>query len=182
LSKNSLLYPVLLSPNVYLDERGWFYEAYNSKDFSDSIIFIQDNHSLSLKKGTMRGLHLQLPPFEQAKFIRVLSGRILDLVVDLRRNSKDFLRLQTFVLDSKEKNGLFIPRGFAHGFITLEDDTEVYYKVDNTYSKDHELTLSFDDSALNFNHGFDISTLIRSAKDKSGLSLEDVLKRIEENK
>ena len=166
--------PLLIEPKIFEDERGWFYEAYNSSDFITKISFVQDNHSYSLHKGTIRGLHLQKSPFEQSKLIRVLKGRIMDVVVDLRQDSKSYLKVSFFELDYLSRNALYIPKGFAHGFITIEDHTEVYYKVDHYYSKEHELTISFDDSTLKIDWpSFDKYYV--SQKDKNGLSLEQVL-------
>jgi dTDP-4-dehydrorhamnose 3,5-epimerase len=174
--------PKIIQPNIFHDERGWFYEAFSTKmDFTHTS-FVQDNHSLSLLKGTLRGLHLQLPPYEQAKIVRVLKGRILDVIVDLRKSSSTYLKTFKFFLDDVEKKSLYIPRGFAHGFITLDDATEVYYKVDNYYSKEHELTLSFDDPQLAIDWTIEQNQIIVSEKDKKGLSLSEVISLLKEAK
>ena len=171
--------PFFISPKVFSDNRGWFYEAYNQKSLDVVVNFIQDNHSYSEYKGTIRGLHLQKPPYEQAKLIRVLKGKIFDVVVDLRPESKNYLQVQTFELDSDMKTSLYIPKGFAHGFMTLEDHTEVYYKVDEVYSKDHELAIVFDDSSLNIPWP-KVNEAILSEKDSKGVTLEEAIQVLKE--
>jgi dTDP-4-dehydrorhamnose 3,5-epimerase len=175
---NSLKVLKTIKPVIFTDDRGWFYEAFKVLDFSFGPNFIQDNHSYSVHKGTIRGLHIQMAPFEQAKLVRVLKGKILDVVVDLRADSKTYLKVDTFELDDQNKNALFIPKGFAHGFITLEDHTEVYYKVDQIYSKEHELTIMYNDSTLNVAWPM-FQEFILSTKDSLGLSLEEALIRLE---
>lgn len=173
-------YPRIISTRVFRDNRGWFYEAYNQNSLDIAANFIQDNHSYSEFKGTIRGLHLQKPPFEQAKLVRVLKGKILDVVVDLRPKSRNYLLVTTFELDSEKKDILFIPKGFAHGFVTLEDHTEVYYKVDEIYSSEHELTMNFSDPDIRIQWPkFD--KLILSEKDSQGLTLEQVIKELGNN-
>ena len=167
----------LVQPKIFEDERGWFYEAFNDFNNEFGVVFLQDNHSLSKKKGTIRGLHLQQPPYDQSKLVRVLRGRIMDVVVDLRKNSKTYLRTQSFFLDDIEKTAIFIPKGFAHGFITLEDNTEVYYKVDQIYSSRHEITIRYDDIELGIQWE-DLGEFILSEKDKNGLSLQEAIQRL----
>ncbi len=167
----------LVHPKIFEDERGWFYEAFNDFNNEFGVLFLQDNHSLSKKKGTIRGLHLQQPPYDQSKLVRVLRGRIMDVVVDLRKDSKTYLRTQSFILDTIEKTALFIPKGFAHGFITLEDNTEVYYKVDQIYSAKHEITIRHDDIELGIQWG-DLEEFILSEKDKNGMSLREVIQKL----
>lgn len=173
-------YPRIISPKVFSDNRGWFYEAYNQKSLEVLVNFIQDNHSYSEFKGTVRGIHFQKPPFEQAKLIRVLKGKIFDVVVDLRPKSKTFLKVITFELDSDKKDSLLIPKGFAHGFMTLVKHTEVYYKVDEEYSKNHEVTIFFDDPTLNIPWP-KIDEVVLSQKDSKGLALIEALNILEEN-
>jgi dTDP-4-dehydrorhamnose 3,5-epimerase len=168
----------LVQPKIFEDERGWFYEAFNDFNNEFGVVFLQDNHSLSKKKGTIRGLHIQQPPYDQSKLVRVLRGSIMDVVVDLRKDSKTYLKTQSFILDTIEKIALFIPKGFAHGFITLEDHTEVYYKVDQIYSRDHELTIMYNDSTLNVAWP-NFKEYILSTKDSLGLNLQDALNRLE---
>ena len=167
----------LIQPHIFEDDRGWFYEAF--KDFNNEfgVLFLQDNHSLSKKKGTIRGLHLQQPPYEQSKLVRVLRGRIMDVVVDLRKDSKTYLGTQSFFLDDIEKTALFIPKGFAHGFITLEENTEVYYKVDQIYSAMHEITIRYDDIKLGIQWG-DLREVTLSERDKGGLSLQEAIQKL----
>lgn len=146
---------------VFRDERGFFLESYSQKAFSQNGIdakFVQDNHSLSFKKGVLRGLHFQLPPNDQAKLVRVTSGKVLDVIVDLRRNSSTFGEWEGFELSapasSKDKENfemLFVPRGFAHGFLTLEDNTEFLYKVDNFYAPESDSGIVWNDPDLNIN-------------------------------
>ena len=175
---NNLRVLKILKPIIFTDDRGWFYEAFKESDFSFGPNFIQDNHSYSIHKGTIRGLHIQMAPYEQAKLVRVLKGKILDVVVDLRPDSKTYLKVNTFELDDQNKSALFIPKGFAHGFITLEDHTEVYYKVDQIYSKDHEMTIMYNDSILNVAWPkFQKYTV--STKDSLGLNLQEALIRLE---
>lgn len=170
---------MLLKPIIHSDDRGWFYEAYNQKDWPEESLFIQDNHSYSELKGTIRGLHFQLPPYEQSKIVRVIKGSILDVVVDIRKDSPTYLKHSTYKLDSLEKNALYIPKGFAHGFITLEDETEVYYKVNQIYSNSHEVTVKYNDASLSINWPL-FNKYILSNKDKNGLSLDEALKKLEQ--
>jgi dTDP-4-dehydrorhamnose 3,5-epimerase len=168
----------IIKPVIFTDDRGWFYEAFKVSDFSFGPNFIQDNHSYSVLKGTIRGLHIQLAPYEQAKLVRVLKGKIWDVVVDLRPDSKTYLKVDTFELDDQNKNALFIPKGFAHGFITLEDHTEVYYKVDQIYSRENELTIMYNDSTLNIAWP-KFQEYNVSIKDGLGLNLQEALSRLE---
>ncbi|HWA91142.1 MAG TPA: dTDP-4-dehydrorhamnose 3,5-epimerase [Rhizomicrobium sp.] len=141
----------VLAPERHGDARGWFAETYNRDALARLGIdcdFVQDNHSLSRRPGTVRGLHFQLPPFAQAKLVRVVRGRVLDAVVDLRRGSPSFGRHAAMELGAEDGTMLFVPKGFAHGFCTLEPDTEVLYKVDAYYSKAHDRGLLWADPAL----------------------------------
>ena len=141
----------LITPTRHRDERGFFCETYSARAFAgigiDSV-FVQDNHSLSRSAGTVRGLHFQRPPRAQAKLVRVLRGRVLDVCVDLRRSSPSFGRHVTAELDADDGAEIFVPAGFAHGFCTLEPDTEVAYKVDAHYAADHEDGIVWNDPAL----------------------------------
>jgi len=140
----------IIEPKVYKDDRGFFLETYSKASFEKHRLYydwIQDNHSFSKHKHTIRGLHFQRHPYFQAKLIRVISGSILDIVVDLRKNN--FGSWESFKLHSDNFSTLLIPRGLAHGFCTLEDNTEVIYKVDNLYSKTHEEGIVWNDPQLN---------------------------------
>lgn len=171
--------PQLIPCRVYNDRRGWFYEAFNQKSLDFVVNFIQDNHSFSELKGTIRGLHFQKPPFEQAKLIRVIKGKVIDVIVDLRPFSKNYLKPKLYVLDNIKKDSLFIPKGFAHGFMTLEDHTEVYYKVDEVYSKEHEVTIIFDDIDLAIPWTY-CSDIILSEKDSNGVTLKEAVQILKE--
>lgn len=141
---------VVIEPIVFGDDRGFFLEAYNAKLFAKNGIksrFVQDNRSLS-SKGVLRGLHYQIKPFAQAKLVSVLRGSAFDVVVDLRPRSKTYGKFHAELLTGKNKKMLYIPEGFAHGFLTLEDDTEFAYKVSAYYSPKHERGLAWDDPAL----------------------------------
>lgn len=141
----------IVTPRRFGDHRGFFSETYSRKRFGEAGIpdeFVQDNHSLSSAVGTVRGLHFQAHPFAQAKLVRVLRGRILDVAVDLRRSSATYGRHVAVELSAESGSQLLIPVGFAHGFCTLEPDTEILYKVTGYYSADHDHGIAFDDPAL----------------------------------
>lgn len=140
-----------VNPQRIGDRRGFFSETYNRQRFAEAGIdveFVQDNHSLSAAAGTVRGLHFQSEPFAQAKLVRVVRGRILDVAVDLRRSSLTFGRHVAVELSAENGCQLFVPVGFAHGFCTLEPDTEIVYKVSGYYSAAHDLGLLWNDPAL----------------------------------
>ena len=142
----------LLRPMKHVDNRGFFSEAYSRRAYAANGIhteFVQDNHSLSRKKGVVRGLHFQRPPFAQAKLVRVLRGAIFDVVVDIRSGSPTYGSHIATVLSAEDWNQIFIPAGFAHGFCTLQCETEILYKVDAYYSPDHEAGIRWNDPALN---------------------------------
>ncbi len=147
---------VLIEPNIYKDERGYFFESFRQDLFEQNIgriDFVQENVSKS-GYGVLRGLHYQLPPFEQSKLIKVISGEILDVAVDIREGSRYFGNYISVVLSSRDKKQLFIPAGFAHGFIVISEEAIVEYKVDNYYSKYHERGIIFNDYYLNINWDF----------------------------
>ncbi len=152
--KTTLKDAYLIKPQVFGDNRGFFLESYSKKKFEKEGIdaeFVQDNHSKSEKKGTLRGLHFQAPPYTQAKLIRVVKGKILDVIVDLRRDSETFGQWEAFEISAENFQMLFVPRGFAHGFMTIEDNTEVLYKADNFYEPSHEGGIAWNDSDLKIN-------------------------------
>ena len=141
----------LIRPRKFSDARGFFSETYNKKLFSDAGIdleFVQDNHSFSRSTGTLRGLHYQSPPFAQDKLVRVVSGRIFDVAVDLRRAASSFGTWTSAIISAGDWSQIFVPIGFAHGFCTLEPDTEVIYKVTNYYSAQHDLGIRWNDPDL----------------------------------
>lgn len=141
----------LLRPRRFSDARGYFSETYNERTFSAAGIgveFVQDNESYSAKRGTIRGLHFQLPPLVQAKLVRVLRGSVYDVAVDLRIGSPTYGRWDSVTLTAHDGDQLFVPRGFAHAFCTLEPDTVVAYKVDDFYSSAHDSGLIWNDPAL----------------------------------
>jgi dTDP-4-dehydrorhamnose 3,5-epimerase len=141
----------LIKPQVFGDQRGFFTETYSKKKFQEAGVeaeFVQDNHSKSEKKGVLRGLHFQKPPYEQAKLVRVVKGSVYDVVVDLRKDSPTFGKWEGFELSDKNFLMLYIPRGFAHGFCTLEPETEFLYKVDNVYAPESEGGVIWNDPDL----------------------------------
>jgi dTDP-4-dehydrorhamnose 3,5-epimerase len=158
---------VLLNPAVFEDERGYFFEAYNKSKLEDlgiNIDFVQDNQSFS-KKGTLRGLHYQNPPFAQTKLVRVLEGEIMDVVLDLRKDSHTFGKHFEIVLSAENKKQLLVPQGFAHGFSVLSETALVLYKCDQYYNKESEGGIRYDDVTLNIDWGMDLSEAIVSEKD-----------------
>ena len=145
---------ILITPRVYKDERGYFMESYNQKKV-DKLIkdkFVQDNESLS-NKNVLRGLHLQVPPYAQAKLIRVIKGSILDVAVDLRRSSSTYGKHFKHILSGENKKQLYIPKGFAHGFLSLEDGTILNYKCSNYYYADSESSIAWNDPDLSIDWG-----------------------------
>jgi dTDP-4-dehydrorhamnose 3,5-epimerase len=158
---------VIINPSVFEDSRGYFFEAYNKSKFQESGIdyqFIQDNQSFS-KRGVIRGLHLQINPFAQAKLVRVLEGEILDVAVDLRKNSATYGQHFSMVLSAENKKQLMVPHGFAHGFSVLSETASVLYKVDQLYHKESERGIRYDDPTLAINWQLDPNEIIVSDKD-----------------
>lgn len=142
---------IIVEPNVFEDNRGFFMESFNNRLLHEHGIdhnFIQDNQSLSLEAGTIRGLHYQLNPKAQTKLVRVLKGAIFDVAVDIRKDSLTYGKWVGVILSEENKRQLLIPKGFAHGFCTLVDNTEVFYKVDEYYSKEHDRGIRWDDPAI----------------------------------
>jgi dTDP-4-dehydrorhamnose 3,5-epimerase len=158
---------LIINPAVFHDERGYFFEAYNQAKFQENGIhynFIQDNQSFSAR-GVIRGLHLQINPFAQAKLVRVLEGEILDVAVDLRKNSATYGQYFSAVLSAENKKQLMIPHGFAHGFAVLSETASVLYKVDQVYHKDSERGIRYDDATLNIDWQLAPEEVIVSEKD-----------------
>ena len=142
----------IIEPKVLGDNRGWFFEAYNKKSFEELGIFIdfvQDNHSYNAKAGVLRGLHCQTEPHAQTKLVRCLRGAIEDYIVDIREGSPTYKQWISVVLSGENKRQLLVPRGFLHGFVALENDSEVLYKVDEFYSKECDRSIKFNDPELN---------------------------------
>jgi dTDP-4-dehydrorhamnose 3,5-epimerase len=169
---------ILIEPNVHGDERGYFIETYR-QDLLEEVIgyqvnFIQDNESRSTK-GTLRGLHYQLPPYAQAKLVRVIEGMVLDVAVDIRNGSPTFGKHTALLLTSENKHELFIPSGFAHGFVALSDNTIFAYKVDNYYAPECERGIAFDDAELRIDWQLPLEELLLSDKDKKHPNLSDAV-------
>ena len=157
----------IFEPRVFADSRGYFFESYNKKSFAEAGIeadFVQDNESRS-QRGVLRGLHYQLGEMAQAKLIRVVEGEVLDVVVDIRVGSATYGKSYGIVVSAENKRQLFIPRGFAHGFLVLSDTCIFQYKCDNYYSKESEGGIHYNDPALNINWGADVSNALVSDKD-----------------
>lgn len=158
---------LVLFPSVFEDSRGYFFEAYNQDKFEQNGItyqFIQDNQSYS-KRGVIRGLHLQMNPYAQAKLVRVLQGEILDVAVDLRKNSSTYGQYFSVILSSENKKQLMVPHGFAHGFSVLSETASVLYKVDQVYHKESERGIRYDDPALGIDWKLSPEEIIVSEKD-----------------
>jgi dTDP-4-dehydrorhamnose 3,5-epimerase len=158
---------MIIESIVFGDARGYFLESYNQKKFQEVVgetYFVQDNESKSTK-GVLRGLHFQKPPFEQAKLVRCIEGEVLDVAVDIRKNSKTYGKHFVLLLSAENKRQLFIPRGFAHGFLVLSDSATFSYKVDNTYSPAHDAGIRWNDKELNIQWGMEDSEVIISEKD-----------------
>lgn len=160
----------VLEPTVFNDERGYFMESFNKEKFNSAIgtevHFVQDNQSFSTK-GVIRALHYQVGEFAQAKLVRVLSGKVLDVAVDLRKNSPNYGKHISIELSYENKKQLFIPRGFAHGFVTLSNTSEFFYKCDQYYNKEAEGGIIYDDPDLGIDWELPKDQLILSEKDKT---------------
>lgn len=164
----------IVEPRVFGDHRGWFMESYSKAVFLKAGIdcdFVQDNQSFSAQKGTLRGLHYQLNPKCQAKIVRCTKGAILDVAVDIRKGSPMYKKWVAVELSAENKKQLFIPRGFAHGFVTLTDDVEVQYKADNYYAPECDGNIRYDDPDIGVNWGS--GEFILSEKDKNAPLLKD---------
>lgn len=165
-----------LEPKVFSDDRGYFMESFKQAEFEEhigQINFIQENESCS-SKGVLRGLHYQLAPYSQSKLVRVIKGEVLDVGVDLRIGSPTFGQYIAVVLSDKNKRQLFIPQGFAHGFMVLSDQAVFTYKVDNPYKPDHEASIRFNDPTIHIDWGItELSEIILSKKDETAPFLKD---------
>ena len=161
---------ILIEPKIYGDDRGYFIETFRSDIFEQETgiqtTFIQDNESRSVY-GVLRGLHYQLPPYAQSKLVRVIEGKVLDIAVDIRKDSPYFGQYVSMELSTENKHQLFIPRGFAHGFVVLSETAIFAYKVDNYYSPECDRGIQFDDPQLNIDWKIEHKQLQLSEKDKS---------------
>lgn len=158
-----------INPRKFGDDRGFFSETYNAKLFTEAgidLTFIQDNHSYSVAKGVVRGLHYQLPPVAQDKLVRVTRGAILDVAVDIRKSSSTFGKWVALEVTAEKWNQILVPNGFAHGFMTLVENTEVIYKVTNYYSPEHDRSIRFDDPAIGIDWPLPSSSVQLSDKDQ----------------
>ena len=167
----------ILTPKKHGDHRGFFSEIYSRKALRDlagmDLEFVQDNHSLSAEQGVLRGLHYQMPPMAQDKLIRVARGAILDVAVDIRRGSPTFGKHVKEVISAENWKQILVPIGFAHGFVTLEPNTEVVYKVSNYYSPAHDRGILWNDPALGIDWGISAAAAILSEKDRKHPTLAD---------
>lgn len=163
---------IIIEPNVIGDHRGWFMETYSKKKLEElgiNVSFVQDNHSFSAAKGTLRGLHYQLSPKSQTKLVRCIKGAIFDVVVDIRKGSDTFGEWFGIELSAENKMQLLIPKGFAHGFITLINDVEVQYKVDEIYAPDCERGIIWNDPDLGIKWPTDITPILSTKDEKAPL-------------
>lgn len=159
---------VIIEPKVFGDARGYFFESFSQREFSEKVmdtVFVQDNESKS-RYGVVRGLHFQKPPYEQAKLVRVVKGKVLDVVVDIRKGSPTYGRYFSTVLSDENKRQLFVPRGFAHGYSTLSDEAIFQYKCDNYYAPEYEGAILWDDPQLSIDWQLPPEDVILSVKDQ----------------
>lgn len=165
----------LIKPQVFQDKRGFFLETYSKRVFEEKgidIDFVQDNHSMSFAKGVLRGIHFQKPPHAQTKLVRVTKGSVYDVIVDIRKNSPTYGQWEGFTLSADNFLILFVPKGFGHGFCTLEENTEFLYKVDEFYAPETDSGIIWNDPTLAIN--WPIKEPILSDKDKSLLKFSEV--------
>ena len=165
--ETKILDVIIIEPSVFGDERGYFLVSFNLKKFEESICpikFVQDNESKS-SKGVLRGLHFQKPPYEQAKLVRCIEGEVLDVAVDIRKNSKTYGQHVAVLLSGENKRQLFVPRGFAHGFLVISETATFAYKVDNSYAPEFDAGIRWNDNELNIQWDMEDSEVMISAKD-----------------
>ncbi|BDX39595.1 dTDP-4-dehydrorhamnose 3,5-epimerase [Tenuifilaceae bacterium CYCD] len=165
----------IIEPKIFADSRGYFFESFSQSLFEQKICrttFVQDNESRSTF-GVLRGLHFQLPPFSQSKLVRVVSGEVLDIAVDIRKGSPYFGKYVAVRLSCENKKQFFIPRGFAHGFVVLSDEAIFQYKCDNYYAPDYEGSIRWNDPELNIDWQVSVDSVILSEKDKNAPLLND---------
>lgn len=167
----------LLEPKKFGDDRGFFSETFNRKLFArllgEEADFVQDNHAFSAHAGVVRGLHYQIPPMAQSKLLRVTCGAILDIAVDIRKSSPTFGKHVRAVLSAQNWRQIWVPEGFAHGYLTLEPNTEVIYKVTNYYSPEHERGIRWDDPALGIEWGIERERAVLSPRDTTHPTIQD---------
>ena len=167
---------VIIEPKVFLDSRGYFFEPYNKEKFDQNFgitNFVQDNESKS-SKGVLRGFHFQKPPYDQAKLVRCIEGQVLDVALDLRKQSKTYGKYEKVILSADNKKQFFIPRGFAHAFLVLSETAVFSYKVDNIYAPKYDSGVAWNDQSLLVDWGLDESELIISEKDKNLSFLSEI--------
>jgi len=174
---NMLKGPLLLKPRIFHDQRGYFLESWNqnvfNKSIGEAVIFVQDNHSSS-KKNVVRGMHFQIPPYQQSKLIRCLSGSIFDVIVDIRKTSKTFGEWYGIELKAVDHYQLWVPYGFAHGFLSLIEDSVVLYKVDQFRSQKHERILNWNDKLIGIKWPHSKQSYSLSSKDKNAPNLSEI--------
>ena len=165
---------LIIEPQLFKDDRGFFYESYNKNNLDKviDVVFVQDNESKS-NRGVIRGLHFQKPPHAQTKLVRCVSGEVLDIAVDLRKNSKTYGKSFSIELSSKNNKQLFVPKGFAHGFQVLSEEAIVNYKVDNFYNPKYESGIIWNDKDLSIDWNLDIKPVL-SVKDLKLISFKDL--------
>ena len=167
---------IILEPKVFGDERGYFFESFNQKEFEEnigSIDFLQDNESKS-SRGVLRGLHFQKPPYTQSKLLRCIEGEVLDVVVDLRQDSPTYKASFSIVLSSEDKKQIFVPKGFAHGFLVLSETARIAYKVDQYYAPDHDSGIAWNDEEISVDWGVCADEIQLSEKDKGLKPLTEI--------
>ena len=177
-TKTALEGVLILEPKVFGDARGWFMETWSARKFEAAGLnfnFVQDNQSYSAQKGTLRGLHYQTAPFAQAKLVRCTRGKLLDVAVDIREGSETFAKWVAVELTAENKKQLLIPRGFAHGFLTLTDDVEIQYKADNFYAPTCDGNIRWNDSEIKIEWPF--APTILADKDAKAPTLRERLER-----
>ena len=167
---------LIIEPKLFVDERGYFFESFNQRDFTSAvgnITFVQDNESKS-SYGVLRGLHFQLPPYAQSKLVRVIEGSVLDIAVDIRKNSPTYGQYVSVELTGESHRQLFIPKGFAHGFVVLSQQAVFQYKCDEFYHPEAEGAIAWNDPAINIDWQIPAEDIILSAKDKIHPMLHDI--------
>ena len=167
---------VIIEPKLFVDERGYFFESFNQRDFTSAVgnvTFVQDNESKS-SYGVLRGLHFQLPPYSQSKLVRVIEGKVLDVAVDLRKSSPTYGQYVSVELTADNHRQFFIPKGFAHGFVVLSQQAVFQYKCDEFYHPEAEGAIAWNDPTINIDWQISAEDIILSAKDKSHPMLHDI--------